>query len=298
MAELAKRQFGVVARRQLLAIGMSAHAIDGRIARGLLRPVFRGVYAFGGARLAAQGRWLAAVLACDGRAVLSHRSAARLWGVFPYDPGQVEVSRNRPGSSKRDAIRLWQARLLPDEVEQVAGIPATCVSRTLLDLAAVVSEREVERAFHEAEVKQLTSRVSLPQLIERHPGRRGIAAVRSILARRAPAGITENDLEEDFVAFLDAHGLPRPLFNATLPLRGRLLKPDCMWPEQRLLVELDGRAVHATDRAFESDRQRDRALLAEGWRSTRITWRQLRDEPAAIAADLRAQLAAGNRPAA
>lgn len=60
-----------------------------------------------------------------------------------------------------------------------------------------------------------------------------------------------------------------------------------MWRRQRLIVELDGRAVHGTERAFESDRQRDRMLLAEGWRSTRVTWRQLQDEPAAIAADLR-----------
>ncbi|HEX5712064.1 MAG TPA: hypothetical protein VFX85_01975 [Solirubrobacterales bacterium] len=187
---------------------------------------------------------------------------------------------------------MRQARLLPDEVEEVDGIPVTCVSRTILDLAAILPERAVERAFHEAEVKRLTSRVSLPQLLDRHRGRRGIEAVRSILDRRAPIGVTESDFEEDFAVFLAAHGLPRPLFNATLPLRGRLLRPDCMWPDQRLIAELDGRASHGTPSAFEGDRQRDRILLAEGWRSTRITWRQLRDEPAAIAADLRAQLRA------
>lgn len=201
------------------------------------------------------------------------------------------MSRDKPGWTKRGTILLRQARLFDDEVEEIDGIPVTCASRTILDLAAVVSEREVERAFHEAEAKRLTSRVSLPQLLDRHPGRRGAEGLRSVLARREPIGVTENDFEELFVAFLDAHGLPRPRFNATLPLRGRLLRPDCMWPEQRLLVELDGRASHGTERAFESDRQRDRVLLTEGWRSTRITWRQLRDEPAAIAADLRAQLA-------
>jgi very-short-patch-repair endonuclease len=298
MAALARQQYGVVTRGQLLGLGMSAEAIKERRRRGLLRAVHRGIYALGGAPLVPNGRRLAAVLACGPGTVLSHRSAGHFWGVFPYDPGRVEVSRDASGWTKRGAILRRQARLLGDEVEEVDGIPVTCVSRMILDLAAVVSEREVERAFHEAEVKRLTSRVSLPQLIERHPGRRGVGTVRSILARRAPAGITENDFEEEFVAFLDAHGLPRPLFNATLPLRGRLLRPDCMWPQQRLLVELDGRASHGTEQAFESDRQRDRALLAEGWRSTRVTWRQLRDEPVAIAADLRAQLAAGDRPAA
>jgi len=180
-------------------------------------------------------------------------------------------------------------------VEEIDGIPVTAVSRTILDLAAVVSWREVERAFHEAEVHRLTSRVSLPQLLSRHPGRRGATTVRCILASREPAGITQNDFEELFVAFLDLHGIPRPRFNATLPIRGRLLRPDCMWPEQRLIAELDGRAAHLTDQAFEGDRLRDRVLLAEGWRSTRITWLQLRDEPEEIATDLREALGSQSR---
>jgi len=163
----------------------------------------------------------------------------------------------------------------------------TSIFRTILDLAAVVSKREVERAFHETEVRQLTDRVSLPQLLERYPGRRGAATVREILASREPVGTTENDFEEAFVSFLDAHGLPRPHLNATLPLRGRLLRPDCMWPEARLIAELDGQAAHGTDFAYENDRHRDRVLIAEDWRSMRITWRQLRDEPEEIAADLR-----------
>jgi very-short-patch-repair endonuclease len=290
MVELARSQYGVVTRRQLLVLGLTRGAIAERTKRGFLRSVHRGVYALGGTRLTPQGRWLAAVLACGSGAVLSHRSAARFWGVFPYDPGEVEVSRDAAGQTRRGAILLRQARLLSDEVEEVEGIPVTSVSRTILDLAAVVPERALERAFHEAEVRQLTSRVSVPQLLERHRGRRGTGSVRSILARREPAGITENDLEELFVTFLDARGLPRPQFNATLPLRGRLLRPDCMWPEQRLLVELDGRAAHGTERAFESDRERDRVLLAEGWRSARVTWRQLRDEPEAVATDLRDSL--------
>ncbi len=90
--------------------------------------------------------------------------------------------------------------------------------------------------------------------------------------------------------------MPRPRLNATLPVRGRLLRPDCMWPQQRLLVELDGGAVHRTERNFQSDRRRDRVLLTEGWRSARVTWAQLRDEPGAIAADLRDLLRASGGP--
>jgi hypothetical protein len=173
-----------------------------------------------------------------------------------------------------------------DEIDERDGIPVTSVFRTIFDLAAVLSKRELERALHEAEVRRLTDRLSLPDLLARHPGRRGAANLRAVLASKAPVGVTQNDFEELFVALLDRHGLPRPLLNSTLAVRGRLLKPDCMWREQRLIVELDGGGVHRTARAFESDRQRDRILLAEGWSSLRVTWRQLRDEPGAIAADL------------
>jgi very-short-patch-repair endonuclease len=236
---------------------------------------------------------MAAVLACGRGTVLSHRSAARLWGIFPYEPTITEVSRPRWGRTERNGVELHQALLLSDEVDEIEGIPVTGVFRTIYDLAAVASKREVERAFHEAEVRQLTDRVSLPQLLARHPGRRGAAALRDILASREPAGITENDFEERFVAFLDAHGLPRPRFNATLAIRGRHLRPDCMWPEQRLIAELDGRAAHGTASAFEGDRRRDRTLVATDWRSMRITWLQLRDEPEEIATDLRDALRPG-----
>jgi very-short-patch-repair endonuclease len=291
MVELARGQHGVVTRRQLLGLGMGSRAVAGRVGRGLLKPLYPGIYALGHSLSTPDRRRMAAILACGPGTVVSHRSAGRLWGVFPYEPERIEVSRPAAGRSKNDAILLRRARLQPDEVEEVDGIPVTAVFRTIFDLAAITSKREVERAFHEAEVRRLRSRVSLPQLLSRHPGRRGATTVRAILASRAPVGITQNEFEELFVAFLDEHGLPRPRLNATLSIRGRFLEPDCMWEEQRLLVELDGRAVHGTERAFEGDRQRDRVLLAEGWRSTRVTWRQLRDEPAAIAADLRELLA-------
>jgi very-short-patch-repair endonuclease len=181
-------------------------------------------------------------------------------------------------------------------MDLVDGIPVTSPHRTILDLAGVLRRRELERALNEAEVRRVTDRLSLPELMERYPRRRGAATLKELLAAKNPGGATLNDFEEDFVAFLDTHGLPRPRFNATLPIRGRLLKVDCMWRAKRLIVELDGRAVHGTAQAFESDRQRDRILLTEGWRSTRVTWHQLRNEPNAIAADLRGLLCGAVAP--
>lgn len=295
IGDLADRQHGVVGRWQLDLIGVGKGPVQRRLDRGTLHRLHQGAYAVGHQALTVEARWMAAVLACGPGAVLSHRSAGQLWGIVPRAAAVPEVTR--PGFFRpRPAILCHRSSVPPDETGEVLRIPVTSVARTQFDLAGVVSRRQLERAMHEAEVRQFTDRLSLPDLLERYPRHRGAANLRAVLAAKTPAGITQSELEELFVAFLDAHGLPRPRLNGTLPIRGRLLRPDCMWPEQRLIAELDGRGVHRTDRAFESDRQRDRILLVEGWRSTRVTWLQLHGEPAAIAADLRELLRAGSRP--
>jgi very-short-patch-repair endonuclease len=188
---------------------------------------------------------------------------------------------------RRPGIVTRRNVLQDDEVEVVNGIPVTCVARTVFDIAGLVRERELERAWGEMEVRRLTSRVSVPQLLGRYPRRPGAAALRKLLGAESLAGIPRNEFEEAFAALIDAHGLPRPEINADLQLRGRFVEVDCLWPRERLALELDGRAVHAREAAFESDKLRDRQLLVEGWRTMRVSWRQLQDEPAAVAADLR-----------
>jgi very-short-patch-repair endonuclease len=183
-----------------------------------------------------------------------------------------------------------EAPVLDDERVVVDGIPVTSPFRTVFDLATVLKLRELERAWHEAEVRGLRDRVSLPMLLERYPGRRGARNLRSLLEAAEPAGFTRNDFEETFVALVDAYGLRRPRMNGTLALRGRFFEIDALWEDERVAVELDSRSVHGTNRNFESDKQRDRILLAEGWRTVRVTWRQLKDEPAEVAADLRLAL--------
>jgi very-short-patch-repair endonuclease len=139
-------------------------------------------------------------------------------------------------------------------------------------------------------VRQLTDRVSLPLLLERYPGRRGTQVLRELLGSDEPVGISRNEFEEAFLALVDANELLRPRMNADLSLRGRFIEVDALWEQQRLAVELDSRGVHGTKKRFESDRQRDRILVAEGYRTMRVTWLQLRDEREAIAADLRLAL--------
>lgn len=140
----------------------------------------------------------------------------------------------------------------------------------------------------------LTDRLSIPDLLARYPRRRGTAALRELLQEDVSAGgVTRNDFEEAFVPLLDSHGLPRPRFNADVAVGGRFFSVDCLWREERLIVELDGRATHGTRQAFESDRERDRLLMVDRWRVMRVTWRQLHYDGARIAADLRTALRCG-----
>jgi hypothetical protein len=196
----------------------------------------------------------------------------------------------------RGALRLHRRRLPPDEITVEREIPVTTVTRTLFDLASVLTPRHVERAITEAEVRRLYDALSLHAMVERYRGHRGTGVIRAILAAgRIGAEVTRSELEGRFLEFLEMHGLPRPEVNASLEVRGTWLEVDCLWRSSRLIVELDGRAAHATAAAFERDRARDRALAGAGWHAIRLTWRQLHEEPEAVAVDLRHIL---GRPAA
>lgn len=290
MAEVARRQHGVVARRQLRDLGMSGRAIDVRIDRGHLHRVFHGVYVVGSRRIGRKGRWMAATLAGGKGVLLSHRSAARLWRLLPPAAEEVDVTCPPGRIVRRKGIASHESEVQDDEWLVEDGIPITSPFRTIFDLAAVAPIREVERAFHEAEAREVRDRVSLPMLVERYPGRRRTKNLRALLGSKEPVGITRNDFEEAFLALVDAHGLRRPRMNADLAIRGRFFEIDALWEEQRFAVELDSRGIHGTRKRFEADRLRDRILVAEGWKTMRITWRQLRDEPEEIVADLRSAL--------
>ena len=172
----------------------------------------------------------------------------------------------------------------------------TSVPRTILDLAGVLDRRQLERAMNEVEVRRLDDRLSLPDLWPATRGGAGRLLLRAVLADlSAGRGATVNEFEALFADLVDDHGLPMPRFNADLSIRGRFIKPDAVWDRERVIVELDGRAVHGTAAAFEADRERDRILLLEGWRIVRVTWLQLRDAPEARGAGTSASCSASRR---
>lgn len=234
---------------------------------------------------------MAAVLFAGPGAVLSYRSAAALWGIRGASSGAIEVTTSKKGRSTGGIHRHF-ALLPADEVTTERGIPVTTVPRTIFDLAAISSVDTVEHALRESEYLRLYDRLSLPDLLERYPGRHGCRTIRECLRRRAdlPTGRARSWLELEFLPFLRRNGLPRPRLNVWLQVDGKSLQVDCLWPGG-VIVELDGFAGHGTRIAFREDRARDRRLRVAGYGVTRIAPEQLDDEPEAIAADLRALLA-------
>jgi hypothetical protein len=288
IAALASRQHGVVSRAQLKAAGLSRHAIDGRLGSGHLIALHRGVYAVGHRALTPHARWLAAVLACGPGAVLSHASAATLWelrgsGLRPHVTVPTTAGRRAPSG-----VRLHRYRSLGDEeVTTHRAIPVTTVERTLLDLAATLRRRALERAVDQAEVLRLLDHRRLLTLLDAHRGRPGSRALAELLDQhQLGSTLTRSDLEELFLEFCDRHGIPRPHVNQ----RVTDIQVDFHWPDHRLVVEVDGWAYHRTRAAFERDRARDARLAAVGYRTLRFTDRQLDQDPDTVVAALRGSL--------
>lgn len=281
VAELATRQYGVIARRQLLAAGLSARAIERRVEAGRLHVLHRGVYAVGHGIVPLRGRWLGAVLSYEDGAALSHISAASLWGLMRPSGSRVEVwAGNGRGKS---GIRAHQGRPDPRDVTVRDRIPVTTLVRTLLDLAEVVDEDRLKRAFEEADRLRLLEVGALERICDRSPGRRALRPIRRLIATAQEPATTRSRLEERFAALCHAHGLPPPATNA-LALGYEV---DALWPRHRLIVELDGFAFHHHRAAFERDRARDARFQAVGYRVIRITHRRLEQEPSSVVAEIR-----------
>ncbi|MEA2425030.1 MAG: hypothetical protein QOH13_1440 [Thermoleophilaceae bacterium] len=291
MAKLATLQHGVVGRVQLVTLGLHPRAIDRRCDAGRLHAVHRGTYAVGHPLLSPQGRWMAGVLAGGHDAVLSHLSAAALWEIRGRQ-GPAEITVPVKGRSPR-GVKARYAQLEPDEITVRAGIPVTTVERTLLDLGAVVRDpTQVEKAIREADYLGLFDLDEMLRLVERHPRRRGTAAMRKAVRAAADTrGRTRSELEERFLQLLSKAKLPSPEVNGTVELGALTIEADAVWRTHMLIAELDGRAAHGTADAFEADRLRDREAALAGWLVVRITWRQLRGDGPRVMDDLKRLLA-------
>jgi hypothetical protein len=286
---------GIVARAWLLADGVTRRQIDRRTRDGRLQQIYAdGIYAVGHRALRPRAYRIAAVLAGGRDAVLSHRSAADAHGLLDRPPVRHEVIAPLRRRRREAPIVVYRAALHDDEWELLDGVPTTTVARTLLDLAATCRRSIVDRALEAAERRRILDLADVRAVLARNRGRRGVATLRDAVERLHPAtGDTRSRLEALALRLVTDHGLPQPAVNVLVDGK----EVDLLWPHDRLVAELDGRETHLTPQAFERDRRRDAELAAAGYRVLRFTWRQLTEDPAFVAAALRAALRAAPRPA-
>jgi very-short-patch-repair endonuclease/predicted transcriptional regulator of viral defense system len=286
IAGVAARQHGVISLSQLRAAGRGRSAVTARVTAGRLHRLHRAVYAVGHSALTLEARDIAAVLACGPGAALSHRSAGYHWVLVRSAP-RFEVTS--PRQVRVPGICSHRSRLTEDDRTVLDGIPITSPARTLVDLADVLSEQRLADAVHEAEVQRILDVTKVERVLDRMPGRRGAHKLRRVLAGYGTGPpMTRNDAERAFLRLCKDRGIPAPQSNGLVGDYG----VDFHWPNAGLVVELDGAAAHNTRRAFVEDRRRDRRLAEQGVQVLRVTWGDLVDDSAGVAATLRRVLPA------
>jgi very-short-patch-repair endonuclease len=273
VAELAARQFGVVSLDELRACGLTREAVRVRVRGGRLHRRYAGVYAVGHAGLPLEGDFLAAVKACGPGAVLSHFSAAALFGLIRWEDRWPEVTVTSAGTRLQRGLLVHRTRPLHiDDVARVRGIPVTSPARTLMDLATVLEYRPLRRAVREAMGLRLVSLRRLSEVLARLRPRRGAAKFARVLATGYQP--TRSELEDVVLDLLLTGGFAAPAVNVPLVIAGRRVVPDFRWPEQHLVLEADGGAWHDHKLAREDDAERQALLEAYGERVLRVTWQQ------------------------
>jgi very-short-patch-repair endonuclease len=292
ITDLARPQHGAVTLEQLGNLGLSGRAIRHRVASGRLSRVALGVYAIG--HVTERTRLMGATLAIGDGAALSHRSAAALWGLRADHRDVVDITlvgcRTRRAPSGI-AVHSGTA-VTQEDIGIEAGIPCTTVARTLLDLAAFADRQTtIERAIDRAEELRLFDLAALTDVLARNRRRRGAGRLGAVLEAYAGPALTRNEIEARFAALVQRAALPTPEVNTWIPLAEDGYRPDFLWRDARLIVEVDGRTHHARRRAFEHDRRRDRRLALAGYETRRYAAAEVIRDPRSVAREVAAFLA-------
>ena len=277
IARVADRQYGHVTREQLLELDLPSQTIGRWIENGRLTPVHAGVYAVGHQQRTAVAMAMAAVLACGPDAVLSHDSAAALWGVRIW-PSLPEVTA--PHCRRRKGIRSHRTTTLSRrDIRRHRNLRVTSPARTILDIQNRLTDHQLVRAINELRLQKHLRGAELQRLLSHS---RRIATL--IDPEQNP---TRSGKEDDFVAFCRDHGLPVPRIN--LKLFGK--EVDALFKAEKVIVEIDAWDTHKSYKSFESDRKRDSLAAEEGYLTVRVTSARLAEDPHGEAESLRRTLA-------
>jgi very-short-patch-repair endonuclease len=290
--KLVTRQHGVVARWQLLEMGLTGRAIERRLASGRLYSVWRGVYAVGRRQLDRYGTWMAATLACGPTAVLSHSSAALLWGFGSARGGPIEVTVLKASPRCRRGIHVYRRPTLrPEDLTAHEGIPVTSAVHTLIDEARQLTRPRLERAVNEADK---LDRVKVDELHAALPDYRGVPGARTLRELLDPLTfrLSDSELEQAMRKRSEAAGLTPPETKA----RVNGFEVDFFWPELGIVVEADGLRYHRTPLQQRRGLERDQAHTASGLRPLRFSHWQIAFEPSYVQRILRETVAAFRAP--
>jgi very-short-patch-repair endonuclease len=275
IARIAAGQRALVTRAQLKELGIGRRAVDYAIARGRLHRMHQGIYSLvpfpALPPLAAE---LAAILACGETALLSHHSAAAVYGIRPFVEGSVDVTViGKETGRRRPGIRVHRtAHLDPRDARRYQQLPITSPARALLDIAPEISGRSLEWALDQALVKRLTTRGQIKAVLAAYPHRPGTPRLQALLDPDRPTTITRSHPEEQLLDRLRKAGLPAPEVNA----RVGNYTADFLWRPEKVILEIDGYHYHHTRAAFERDHQRDSEHQRDDYLVIRVTPRQLR----------------------
>jgi very-short-patch-repair endonuclease len=292
IAAITTEQQSGASRTQLLNAGVERGAIDRRLRNGHLVRWHAGVYLIGGAAPVELMEETAALLACGPTAMLSHHSAATLWGFRPGTarPIHVMVPAGHHGRGPDGVIVHRSEILLPCDMHIEMDLPVTSPARTMLDVAGTLPDRDLAYVVDEGLGKGLLTEAELSELLDRaggHPGRRPL----SRLLGDEPHRLTESTAQRQLLELIRDADLPLP--ETEVPLLD--YRVDLFWRDLRLVVEVDGYRGHGTRRAFERDRRRDARLHAAGFVVIRFSARVIERQPLAVIASLAQSILAQTR---
>jgi hypothetical protein len=289
VARIAGRQFGVISLEQLLGLGLTYAQIEWWVKRGYLHRLYRGVYAVGHRNLVPHAWLIAALLACGDDAFLSHRTGAAVWGLRQIATKRIEVTVPGPKARSRDGLILHRTRQPPEAADLAVrnDFRVSSVPRLLIELAVTEKPRELDRLITESVRKRIFDLRAVKEALVRHERRPGVGKLKAALGAYLPREDRKSDLERAFDKAITGTDIPPPLKNVKIGI----WEIDCLWPEQRLALELDGRPYHVAVKDTERDRIKDAKLMRLGLKPLRITDLRWRLDQRGALDDVRALLA-------
>ena len=266
IAELAKRQHGIVTLEQLEGLGMSRAAVRRRVLAGRLFQMHRGVYAVGYPARSRDALLTAAALAAGVRSGVGYFASIEVWNVSRWPPSRVidvvSLSQRRPAGVRVHTARQLDAR----DLTRHRNIPVTTIERTLVDLTDVMTPYQLAFVIHEAAFRGLFDLAATRAAIERANGRRHLKRLeRAIELHLSGSAGTRSAKEDAYLASL-------PADQQTLVRVNTKIEPDFHWPEQQLVVEIDG-SGHGRPPTQAEDAERDARLEHAGIEVRRIAAR-------------------------